>query len=52
MFVGIDIQVLRASWLGLLPIGLWACGFTVISLWGKAEKPRLKRIMLWVFPCF
>jgi hypothetical protein len=52
MFTGIDIQVLRASWLAFLPLTSWVCGFIMISFWGKAERRRLLKIMLWALPLF
>jgi hypothetical protein len=48
--LGISVRVLRAFWLGFLPLGSWVCGFLLVILLGKAEKRRLGKILAWSLP--
>jgi hypothetical protein len=47
MPLGIDVHVLRAAWLGFVPLGLWMCAILLVVLLGKAEGYRLRKILLW-----
>jgi hypothetical protein len=49
---GISIQVIRAAWIGLVPLGMWICGFLLVVFLGKAEKHMLIKMLLWSSPFF
>jgi hypothetical protein len=43
-------QVLRATWFIFLPLAMWLCGILLAVVFGKAERRRLRRVLLWGSP--
>jgi hypothetical protein len=52
MPLGLNVSVIRAAWLGLVPLAMWICGFLLVALWGKSDKSRLLKMLLWALPVF
>lgn len=50
--VAISPPVLRLLWPGFVPLGMWLCCLLLVICWGRAERRRLVRILLWCLPVF
>jgi len=43
-------QVLRGTWFIFLPLATWLCAIPLAVCFGKAERRRLRPVLLWGSP--